>query len=210
MNIVSPTFFLTLFPFQYIQFIVSILIHALLSPLLSVHVGLCVCVHGAPLHVGLLSPSHTSGAGSGTEDPEGPNFPRLYQPLPHLSFPPSVSRPRKCQSGPGQSACCPPAMFHLLSHPLSPTPDPLHSHSHFSLFLFSPFPHLLFASLSVPHFPSAYIYPPCSSPLRPLAGTVNPLHEAVSVCSSAPYVWRRPLDALARSLTAWFGPSVVG
>lgn len=49
-----------------------------LSP--SVHVCVYVCVHGAPQHVGLLSPSHTSGAGSGTEHPEGPNFPQLPNP----------------------------------------------------------------------------------------------------------------------------------
>lgn len=33
------------------------------------------CVYGSQLHVGLLSPSHTSGAGSRTEHPEGLNFP---------------------------------------------------------------------------------------------------------------------------------------
>lgn len=46
-----------------------------------------VCVYGAPLHVGLLSPSHTSGAGSGTEHPEGPNFPRLPNPSLPFLFP---------------------------------------------------------------------------------------------------------------------------
>lgn len=57
------------------------LIHALL-PLLIVTVSMCayVCVYGAPLHVGLLSPSHTSGAGNGTELPEGPNFTQLPNP----------------------------------------------------------------------------------------------------------------------------------
>lgn len=47
---------------------------------LSVHVCGCLHVYGAPLHVGLLSPSHTSGAGSGTEHPEGPNFPQAPRP----------------------------------------------------------------------------------------------------------------------------------
>lgn len=40
------------------------------------------CVYGSQLHVGPLSPSHTSGAGRGTEHPEGLNFPQL--PIPSL------------------------------------------------------------------------------------------------------------------------------
>ncbi len=60
--------------------------------------------------------------------------------------------------------------------------------------------------LSVPHFLSAY--PRCCSPFWPLAATVNRLHEVESVRSSVPYVRWRPLDTLAHSLTAWFGPRV--
>lgn len=43
-------------------------------------------VYGSQLHVGPLSPSHTSGAGSGTEHPEGPNFPQLPSPSLLSSF----------------------------------------------------------------------------------------------------------------------------
>ncbi len=161
------------------QFLLSSLIHALLHLLIFT---VSACVYGAPLHVGLLSPSHTSGAGSGTEHPEGPNFPRLPGPSPLCLFSPSVSHPRICQSGPGQSACCPPAIFHLFSHPLS--------YSFSSVYPFPPSLSLFLTfclHLSVQHFLSAYL--PCSSPLWPLAATVNPLHEVVSVCSSVPYVW---------------------
>lgn len=74
--------FIWIYPiFSEEEFLLSILIHALL-PLLIVTVSVCayVCVYGAPLHVGLLSPSHTSGAGNGTELPEGPNFTQLPNP----------------------------------------------------------------------------------------------------------------------------------
>lgn len=126
-----------------------------------------VCVYGAPLHVGLLSPSHTSGAGSGTKHPEGPNFPWLPSPSLLCLFSPSVSHPRICQSGPGQSACCPPAIFHLLSHPLSYSFSSVHPFpSSLSLFPFSS-PSLC---ISLSH-----IFSPRTLPAPLLSGLWQPL-----------------------------------
>lgn len=53
-------------------FLISILIHVSLHRYCH---WVYACVSGSQLHVGLLSPSHTSGAGSGTEHPEGLKFP---------------------------------------------------------------------------------------------------------------------------------------
>lgn len=160
---------------------------------LSVHVCGCLHVYGAPLHVGLLSPSHTSGAGSGTEHPEGPNFPQAPRPSLYSLF--------LCLLAIQEYASQVLGNLHAALMP-SPTSSLLLSLSiltstfPFSLFIFS-------LHLSVPHFFSPHTS--YSFPLWPLAATVNPLHEVVSVCSSVQYVWWRPLDMLAHSLTAWFG-----
>lgn len=165
-----------------------------------------VCVYGAPLHVGLLSPSHTSGAGSGTEHPEGPNFPRLPNPSLLCLFLRLLAIQEYASQVLGNlhAALLPSSTYSLIPRL---TLSFLYTHSHFRFSSFSFSLSFTFSlHLSVPHFLSTY--PPCSSPLWPLAATVNPLHEVLSVCSSVPYVWWHPLDTLARSLTAWFGPSV--
>lgn len=65
----------------------------LFNSISHIHLALCAapshychwayaCVSGSQLHVGSLSPSHTSGAGRGTERPEGLNF--LQLPIPPL------------------------------------------------------------------------------------------------------------------------------
>lgn len=164
---------------------------------LSVHVCVSLRVYGAPLHVGLLSPSHTSGAGSGTEHPEGPNFPQA----PH----PSLYSLCLCLLAIQEYASQVLGNLHAALMP-SPTSSLLLSlpsslryfHSDFHISLFSFFTFSL--HLSVPRFLSAY--PPYSFPLWPLAATANPLHEVVSVWSSVQYVWLRPLDMLADLLTA--------
>lgn len=129
-----------------------------------------VCVHGAPLHVGLLSPSHTSGAGSGTEHPEGPNFPRL--PNPSLLSPflrlLAIQEYASQVLGNLHAALLPSSTYSLIL-----SLAPFSSGYPFALFFPSfSFPRLLFASLC-PTF-SLHVTPPSTSLLWPLAATVNP------------------------------------
>ena len=108
-------------------------------------------------------------------------FPSSPNPAPSL-LPRSMSvgRPRICQSGPGQSACCPPAILHLLSHPLFSLLCSVYIHSQFSLvYLSSPYLCIFLYNISSPG----------SCPHRPLAATVKPLHAVVLVHSSVQYVW---------------------
>lgn len=120
---------------------------------------------GTPLHVGLLSPSHTSGAGNGTEHPEGPNFPRLPNPsllplfLCLLAFQENASQ----VLGNLHAALLPSSTYTVS----------------FSLRLF----HMPISTFTLPFslcIPLSQIFssstPPRSPPLWPLAATVNLLH----------------------------------
>lgn len=150
-EIVSLTFFL--FILHLLFFFLSFQ-HNFSYPSWSMHCSipsfsLCVyvCVYGAPLHVGLLSPSHTSGAGSGTEHPEGPNFPRLPNPSLLSLFLRLLAIQEYASQVLGNlhAALLPSSTYSLIPPSLSAHPFPL------SLFLFL-FSLTFSLHLSVPHF----------------------------------------------------------
>lgn len=117
--------------FTYLFRTISILIHALLHPL--IFTVLCVCFVCMVHHCtwACYLPATLLGLAVGQNILRALTFPGSpTPPSSPLSLSPSVSHPRICQSGPGQSACCPPAISHLLSHPLLSSVHP------FPLFLF--------------------------------------------------------------------------
>ncbi len=101
--------------------LLSILIPALLH-LLIVTVSACVCMFVCMKHHctwACYLPATLLGLAVGQNILRALTFPGSPTPPSSLSLSPSVSHPRICQSGPGQSACCPLAILHLLSHPFS-------------------------------------------------------------------------------------------